>query len=70
MLGLFLDGVAAANVTNAVVVALDEKTARWCAARGAPYYHRELKSLTGSTDNHATSGLKFRVLHEFLSVGV
>ena len=37
--------------------------------RGAPYYHRELKSLTGSTDNHATSGLKFRVLHEFLSVG-
>ena len=70
MLGLFLDGVAAANVTNAVVVALDEKTAWWCAARGAPYYHRELKSLTGSTDNHATSGLKFRVLHEFLSVGV
>ena len=69
MLGLFLDGVAAANITNAVVVALDEKTARWCAARGAPYYHRELKSLTGSTDNHATSGLKFRVLHEFLSVG-
>ena len=69
MLGLFLDGVAAANITNAVVVALDEKTARWCEARGAPYYHRELKSLTGSTDNHATSGLKFRVLHEFLSVG-
>ena len=70
MLGLFLDGIEAANITNAVVVALDEKTARWCAARGAPYYHRELKSLTGSTDNHATSGLKFRVLHEFLSVGV
>jgi hypothetical protein len=69
MLGLFLDGVAAANITNAVVVALDAKTARWCAERGAPYYHRELKSLTGSTDNHATSGLKFRVLHEFLSVG-
>ena len=52
-----------------MVVALDAKTAGWCAERGAPYYHRELKSLTGSTDNHATSGLKFRVLHEFLSVG-
>ena len=36
MLGLFLDGVAAANITNAVVVALDAKTARWCAERGAP----------------------------------
>ena len=70
MLGLFLDGVAAANITNTIVVALDQKTADWCKERGAPYYHRELKSLTGATDNHATSGLKFRVLHEFLSVGV
>jgi hypothetical protein len=70
MLGLFLDGVKAANISNAIVVALDKKTAEWCADRGAPYYFRELKSLTGSTDNHATSGLKFRVLHEFLSVGV
>ena len=70
MLGLFLDGVAAANITNTIVVALDQKTADWCKDRGAPYYYRELKSLTGATDNHATSGLKFRVLHEFLSVGV
>jgi hypothetical protein len=58
------------NITNAVVVALDAKTAAWCKQRDVPYYHRELTSLTGSTDNHATSGLKFRVLHEFLSVGV
>lgn len=69
MLGLFLDGVAAANITNTVVVALDQRTADWCKKRGAPYYHRELKSLTGSTDNHATSGLKFQVLREFLTVG-
>lgn len=70
MLGLFVDGLRAANITNGIVVALDAKTAQWCAERDVPYYHRELKSLTGSTDNHATSGLKFRVLHEFLSVGV
>jgi hypothetical protein len=70
MLGLFLDGVNAANITNTIVVALDQRTADWCSDRGAPYYHRELKSLTGSTDNHATSGLKFQVLREFLTVGV
>jgi|TARA_B100001142_G_scaffold255254_2_gene256441 hypothetical protein len=70
MLGLYLDAVATANITNSIVVALDKDTAAWCRARGTPYYHRELTSLTGSTDNHATSGLKFRVLREFLSVGV
>ena len=69
MLGLFLDGVKAANISNTIVVALDQRTADWCKRRGAPYYHRELKSLTGSTDNHATSGLKFEVLREFLTVG-
>ena len=69
MLGLFLDGIKASNITNTVIVALDQKTADWCKQRGAPYYHRELKSLTGSTDNHATSGLKFQVLREFLTVG-
>jgi|TARA_B110000967_G_scaffold206715_1_gene254093 hypothetical protein len=70
MLGLFVDSLKSSNITNAVVVALDAKTAAWCKQRDVPYYHRELTSLTGSTDNHATSGLKFRVLHEFLSVGV
>jgi hypothetical protein len=69
MLGLFLDGIASANITNTVVVALDKKTADWCKGRGVAYYHRELTSLTGSTDNHATSGLKFQVLREFLTVG-
>ena len=70
MLGLFLDGIKAANISNHIVLALDGKTAAWCKERGSPYYHRELTSLTGSTDNHATSGLKFEVLREFLTVGV
>jgi len=69
MLGLYIDGLKRTNITNYVIVALDEETAEWCKERDVPYYHRELKSITGSTDNHATSGLKFRVLNEFVSTG-
>ena len=32
-------------------------------------YVKKLVSRTGSTDNHATSGLKFKILVDFLSVG-
>jgi len=31
----------------------------------ATYVRSALRSRTGSTDNHATSGLKFAVLHNF-----
>ena len=36
--------------------------------RKTPHYLRKLRSASGSTDNHATSGLKFQILHELLSV--
>ena len=32
-------------------------------------YVKKIKSRTGSTDNHATSGLKFQILYEFVSAG-
>ena len=69
MLGLFIDGLKRTKIKNYVVVALDKETAAWCKERDVPYYHRELQSITGSTDNHATSGLKFRILNEFVSTG-
>ena len=69
MLGTFLLGLSRANITNAVVVALDDPTATFARARGAYTYVRHLTSRTGSTDNHATSGLKFAVLLEFVAVG-
>ena len=68
-LDLFLDGLNSANITHALVVALDEQTGTWLGRRGTAYYERRLVSRTGSTDNHATSGLKFKVLMDFLSVG-
>ena len=70
MLGRFVDSVQAAKVTNFLVVALDQETSRFLAGRNAPHYVRTLRSRSGSTDNHATSGLKFRILKELLSVGV
>ena len=69
MLELYIDGLKRTGITNYVIVALDSETADWCKQREVPYYHRELTSITGSTDNHATSGLKFRVLNEFVSTG-
>ena len=58
------------EITNYMIVALDEETARWCEQHNAPYYLRSLTSITGSTDNHATSGLKFEILKEFIKIGV
>jgi hypothetical protein len=69
MLGLFVNGIKAANVSNAMVVALDDATDAWLAERSVPRYLKKLVSRTGSTDNHATSGLKFKILVDFLSVG-
>ncbi len=38
-------------------------------ARQVHRYKKKLVSRTGSTDNHATSGLKFKILVDFLSIG-
>jgi hypothetical protein len=70
MLQLWIDGLQKTEITNYMIVALDEQTARWCEQHNAPYYLRSLTSITGSTDNHATSGLKFEILKEFIKIGV
>jgi len=52
-----------------MVVALDDETAAWLKVRDVANYVKVLRSRTGDTGNHATSGLKFKVLIDFLSVG-
>ena len=69
MLGLFVDTVKRVGVANFCVVALDERTVDFLKARGTPHYLRALKTRSGSTDNHATSGLKFQILAELLATG-
>ena len=62
--------VQQANISNSMVVALDNQTDSWLAERNVPRYLKKLVSRTGSTDNHATSGLKFKILVDFLSLGI
>ena len=70
LLQLYVDGFQkGAKIPNSMVVALDEPTAEWCKARDVAHYTKVLTSRTGSTDNHATSGLKFKVLVDFLTIG-
>ena len=64
----FVDVVTKAKIPNFLVVALDERTVTFLKTRKTPHYLRKLRSASGSTDNHATSGLKFQILHELLSV--
>jgi hypothetical protein len=58
------------GVSNFLIVALDQRTAGFLDQRKVPNYLRQLRSRSGSTDNHATSGLKFQILAELLHVGV
>ena len=69
MLTTFVEGTRRAKITNTVIVALDEPTAAHVRSLGAASYVRKLVSRTGSTDNHATSGLKFAVLRDFVVAG-
>ena len=70
MLGEFVDVVKRVGVTNFMVVALDQSTSEFLVKKQTAHYVRALRSRSGSTDNHATSGLKFQILSELLSVGV
>ena len=69
MLELYIKGIQAANITNALVVALDTETSVWLTRRKVDNYVKVLSSRTGATGNHATSSLKFKVLVDFLTVG-
>ena len=74
-LGRYTDLVTqTARVRNFLVVALDEKTGAYLSRKGVSYYVRRFKTRTGAdsstTDNHATSALKFVILTELLSIGV
>jgi len=73
-LGKFTEMVTAANVTNFLVIALDNNTGAYLASKHVTHYVRRFTTRTGAdsstTDNHATSALKFEVLTELLSIGV
>ncbi|XP_062020117.1 arabinosyltransferase RRA3-like [Rosa rugosa] len=73
MLELWFNNIKRVGITNYLVVALDEEIARYCEAKDVPVYKRDpdkdVDSVTRTGGNHAVSGMKFRILREFLQLG-
>ncbi|KAL0865751.1 hypothetical protein Bca101_044869 [Brassica carinata] len=73
MLELQIASVKRVGIQNYLVVALDDSIESFCKSNGVAYYTRDpdraVDTVGRSGDNHAVSGLKFRVLREFLQLG-
>ncbi|KAF5443975.1 hypothetical protein F2P56_036485 [Juglans regia] len=73
MLEVWFTNIKQVGITNYLVVALDEEIARFCESKAVPVYKRDpdvgIDSVARTGGNHAVSGLKFRVLREFLQLG-
>ena len=70
MLGLYMEAVRRAGIAHSVVVTLDEATTKYVQQHGGAIKAHEHKLVAkGGTGNHATSGLKFRLLIPWLKAG-
>ncbi|CAL5218343.1 g3 [Coccomyxa viridis] len=72
MLDTWMEGVKRANVTNAMVIALDRETKDHAESMGVPAHLMILQvseAQKGVGSNHAVSGLKFRILRPILDMG-
>ncbi|KAK8518896.1 hypothetical protein V6N13_017838 [Hibiscus sabdariffa] len=73
LLEIWFRNIKRIGIPNYLVVALDEETARYCELNDVPVYKRdpdeEIDSIGRTGINHAVSGLKFRILREFLQLG-
>ncbi|PIA52543.1 hypothetical protein AQUCO_01000429v1 [Aquilegia coerulea] len=73
MLEVWFSNIKKAGITNYLVVALDEDIESFCTSKGVPVYKRDhdegFDSIARTGGNHAVSGLKFRILREFLQLG-
>lgn len=71
-LGMWLDSVRRAGVSNYVIVALTKELLPWCSERGARCHLREARpsaAQAGGGANHATSSVKYAVLLDFVRLG-
>ncbi|RXH99715.1 hypothetical protein DVH24_021517 [Malus domestica] len=74
MLEVWFANINRVGISNYLVVALDDEIARFCELKNVPVYKRDPNKVIDSVatrtgGNHAVSGLKFRVLREFLQLG-
>ncbi|KAM7470738.1 hypothetical protein LguiA_008921 [Lonicera macranthoides] len=73
MLEVWFTSIKRVGIPNYLVIALDEEIANFCQSNSVPFYKRNpdegIDSVGRTGGNHAVSGLKFRVLREFLQLG-
>ncbi|CAO2837596.1 unnamed protein product [Amaranthus hypochondriacus] len=73
MLEVQVSTIKKAGVTNYLVVSLDDEIETYCKSNGVAVYKRDpdegVDVIGKSGGNHAVSGLKFRILREFLQLG-
>ncbi|KAL9253322.1 Arabinosyltransferase RRA3-like protein [Drosera capensis] len=73
MLEVWFTNIKRVGVSNYLVVALDDEIADFCNLNRLPVYRRDPEegadSIGKTGTNHAVSGLKFRLLREFLQLG-
>lgn len=73
MLQLWFENIKRVGIPNYLVVALDDEIEKFCNSNEVPVYRRSLDEgfddIARTGGNHAVSGLKFRILREFLQLG-
>ncbi|XP_072973195.1 arabinosyltransferase RRA2-like isoform X1 [Typha angustifolia] len=73
MLEVWFDNIKRVGIPNYLVVALDDNVESFCKSKQVPVYRRDpdegIDSIARTGGNHAVSGLKFRILREFLQLG-
>lgn len=73
MLQLWFENIKRVGIPNYLVVALDDEIEKFCNSNEVPVYRRSLDEgfddIARNGGNHAVSGLKFRILREFLQLG-
>lgn len=73
MLEVWFNSIKKVGIPNYLVVALDDAIVNFCKENKVPVYKRDpdenVDFIGKSGGNHAVSGLKFRILREFLQLG-
>ncbi|XP_047327531.1 arabinosyltransferase RRA3-like [Impatiens glandulifera] len=73
MLELWFTTIKNVGIPNYLVVALDDGISDFCKSNDVPFYQRDpdvgIDTVAKTGSNHAVSGLKFRILREFLQLG-
>ncbi|KAF7829693.1 arabinosyltransferase RRA3-like [Senna tora] len=73
MLEVWFTNIKKVGIPNFLVVALDDSTEEFCKSNDVPVYRRDpdegIDTIARTGGNHAVSGLKFRILREFLQLG-